>query len=184
MWDGLADPASAPVADLALGVDVAPSRDAAVVCLAGRRADGRPMVEWYHSERGVAWLPAWVDEHITPKVRAVVVDERGALAELDWAGSKVRPTLVGHREVAVAAGQFWDAVVEGTLAHTGQVELSKGVLNARQRPMMGGAAFGWDRKAAGSSTLIAASLALWGVTAPRATRPRRSSGRAVVRVLS
>ena len=33
----------------------------------------------------------------------MVVDERGAVAELDWAGATVRPTFTGHRDVAVAA---------------------------------------------------------------------------------
>ena len=145
---------------------------------------GRLHLEWYHSQPGVTWLPAWVDAHLTAAVRAVVVDERGALAELDWAAATVRPNLIGHREVAVAAGLFWDAVTEGTVSHLGQVELTKGVLSAKQRPMMAGQAFGWDRKAAGSSVLIAASLALYGVTCERPTRPRRARSRTVVRVLS
>jgi hypothetical protein len=107
-------------------------------------------------------------------VRAVVVDERGALADLDWATVRVRPTLVGHREVAVAAGLLLDAVTDGTVQHRGQVELSRGVLSAKQRPMLGGQAFGWDRKAPGSSVLVAVSLALWGVDC---VRPARRYGR-------
>jgi hypothetical protein len=173
LWETLKDPASVPVKDLAIGVDAAPSRDVATVCLAGRRADDRLHVEWYTTEPGVTWLPAWIDTHLDSKVRAVVVDERGALAELDWAGAKVRPTLTGHREVAVAAGLFWDAVTEGTLVHRGQVELTRGVLSAKQRPMLGGQAFGWDRKAPGSSVLVAVSLALWGVDCDKPARPRR-----------
>lgn len=83
-----------------------------------------------------------------------------------------------------AAGLFWDAVIEGNLNHRGQVELSKGVLSAKQRPMMAGQAFGWDRKAQGSSVLIAATLALWGVGCERPTRPRRSTAKRRVVVLS
>lgn len=175
-WEELADPDSMPVVDLAIGVDAGPSRDKATVCLAGRRADGRLHLEWYESAPGVTWLPRWVGAHLNGRVRAVVVDERGATAELDWAGARVRPTLVGHRDVAIAAGQFVDAVADGALAHRGQVELSRGVLSAKQRPMLGGQAFGWDRKAPGSSVLIAASLALWGVTCLRPARPGRRSG--------
>ncbi len=121
---------------------------------------------------------------MNPRVRAVVVDERGALAELDWAAAKLRPTLVGHRDVAVAAGMFWDTVTDGALAHRGQMELSKAVLSARQRPMLGGQAFGWDRKAPGSSVLVAASLALWGVDCERPARPRRRSGERRVIVMA
>ena len=43
---------SVPVRDLAIGVDAPPSRDAATVCLAGRRADGRLHVEWYPTAAG------------------------------------------------------------------------------------------------------------------------------------
>lgn len=174
-WDALCDPHSIPVTDLAIGVDATPSRDAATVCVAGRRQDRRLHIEWYLTEPGVIWLPEWIDAHLGGTVRAVVVDERGALTDLDWAGAKVRPTLVGHRDVANAAGLMWDAVTEGTVVHRGQVELSKAVLSARQRPMLGGQAFGWDRKAPGSSVLIAASLALWGVDCEHPRRPRRSS---------
>ena len=183
-WEALCDPRSVPVADLSLGVDVPPSRDAATVCLAGRRADGRIAVEWYETRPGVVWLPQWVSEHLGPRVRAVVVDERGALAELDWAAAKVRPTLAGHRDVAVAAGLFYDAVTEGSLRHRGQVEMTKAVFGAKQRPMLSGQAFGWDRKGAGSSVLVAATLALWGVVGcDRPQRPRRggsSAGRQAV----
>ena len=106
------------------------------------------------------------------------------MAELDWKGAKIRPTFTGHRDVAVAPGLLWDAVTDGVLAHRGQVELSRGVLSAKQRPMMGGQAFGWDRNAPGSSVLVAASLALWGVDCERPARPRRGSGPRRVVVLS
>jgi phage terminase large subunit-like protein len=181
-WESLKDVESAPLKDLSIGVDANPSRDAATVCLAGVRADGRLHVEWYTSESGVTWLPQWVNANLTPAVRAVVVDERGVLAELDWQSVMVRPTKTGHRDVAVAGGLFWDAVTEGTLRHRGQVELTRGVLSAKQRPMLGGQAFGWDRKAPGSSVLIAASLALWGVTCERPERPRRKPGGRVATV--
>lgn len=172
-WEALHDPESTPVADLAIGVDVGPSRDAATVCVAGRRADGLIHVEWYATEPGVNWLPEWIAARLGPKVRAVVVDERGACAELPWTAAKVRPTMVDHRDVAQAAGLFLDAVAEGQMAHRGQVELTRAVLAAKQRPI--GQAFGWDRKAPGSSVLVAASLAIWGVSCQRPLRPRRSS---------
>ena len=172
-WEALTDPYSVPVTDLSLGVDATPSRDTATVCLAGRRRDGRLHVEWYTTGPGVTWLPKWVDARLSGQVRALVVDERGALADIDWAAEKVRPTLIGHRDVANAAGALWDAVTGGVVMHRGQVELSRAVLSAKQRPI--NQAFGWDRKAAGSSVLIAASLALWGVDCDRPMRPRRGS---------
>ncbi len=175
-WDSLCDPNSTPLTDLAVGVDAQPSRSSATVAIAGRRQDGRIHCEWYESRDGVIWLPGWVAARLNSSVRAVVVDGGGVLAELDWTGSRVRPTLIGARDVATAAGLFWDAVTEGTLRHIGQVELSKGVLAAKQRPMLGGAAFGWDRKAPGSSALIAATLAVYGVQCERPLRPKRGDG--------
>jgi hypothetical protein len=61
--------------------------------------------------------------------------------------------------------------------------LSRGVLGAKQRPLFGGQAFGWDRKAPGSSALIAASLALRGVHAEKPQRPRRRPPGEVRRVV-
>ncbi len=119
----------------------------------------------------MTWIPGWVAPRLAHGVRAVVIDERSPLAELDWAGAGVRPTPAGSRDVAVAAGSLWDAVADRRIRHRGQVELSRGVLGARQRPMLGGQAFAWDRKGPGSSVLIAASLALWGVEAERPRRP-------------
>ena len=181
-WESLADPNSLPATDVALGVDAGPSRESATVCVAGKRSDGRIHLEWYNTRDGVTWLPGWVSERLTGRVRAVVVDERNALAEIDWQAARVRPTMAATREVAVAAGLLYDSITEGTVRHRGQLELSRAVLSAKQRPI--GQAFGWDRKAPGASVLIAASLALWGVVGcDRPQRPRRgnsSAGRQAV----
>jgi hypothetical protein len=73
----------------------------------------------------------------------------------------------------VAAGLLLDGISEQTIRHRGQVELSRGVLSAKQRPL--GSMFAWDRKGSpGSSALIAASMAILGVTMVRPLRPRRS----------
>ena len=127
------------------------------------------------------WLPAWLGPRLGPRVRALVLDSRSPLAELDWQRHNLRPTLLDSRGVAVAAGTFLDAVADNGLRHRGQVELTRGVLGARQRPI--GQAFGWDRKAPGSSTLIAASLAAYGVTMERPKRPRARASEGSITVL-
>jgi hypothetical protein len=172
-WERLADPDTVPVRDICIGVDAPPGRESASVCVAGRRADGRLHVEWYYTADGVRWLPEWVGARLGARLRAVVVDDRNPLAELDWRAAGVRPTLTGVRELASACGGLFDAVTGGSVRHRGQVELTRGVLGAAQRPMVGGQGFGWDRKAPGSSVLIAASLALWGVDSTTVLRPRR-----------
>lgn len=172
-WERLLDAESVPVRDVSIGVDAPPGRESATVCVAGRRADGRLHVEWYYTADGVRWLPEWVGQRLGARLRAVVVDERNPLAELDWTSAGVRPTFTGVREMAAACGGLFDAVTGGTVRHSGQVELTRGILGATQRPMVGGQGFGWERKAAGSSTLIAASLAVWGVDSTTVQRPRR-----------
>lgn len=172
-WENLEDLESVPLSDIAVGVDAPPDRETATVCIAGLRADCKMHVEWYTTQEGVRWLPEWIGDRLFPKVRAVVVDQRNPLAELDWAAAGVRPTVTGVRDLAAACGGLFDAVSGGTLRHRGQVELTRGVLGAKQRPLVGGQGFGWDRSGAGSSALIAASLALWGVTSSDVRRPRR-----------
>ena len=172
-WETLLDEDSAPIRDIAIGVDAPPKRESATVCIAGRRGDGLTHVEWYHTEEGVRWVPEWVAAHLNPKVRAVVVDQRNPLAELDWTAAGVRPTETGVRDMAAACGSLFDAVTGFGVRHRGQVELTRGVLGAQQRPMVAGQGFGWDRRGPGSSALIAASLAVWGVDADAVKRPRR-----------
>lgn len=172
-WSELEDAESTPVRDFAIGVDAPPSRDKATVCIAGRRSDGSLHVEWYETRDGITWIPEWIHSQLNPSVRAVVVDARNPCGDLDWTEAHVRPTLVGVREVGAAAGAMFDAVADGKLRHRGQIELTQGVLAAVTRPMAAGQGFGWDRKSAGSSALIAASLAVWGVDSTEVKRPRR-----------
>lgn len=171
VWASLCDPDSGPARKVSIGVDAPPSRETATVCVAGIRPDGKLHIEWYVTREGVTWLPEWLPPRIGERVRAVVVDERGPLAEVDWKAASVRPTLIDARDVANAAGAVVDRVTDGVLRHRGQTELTRAVLGARQRPMLGGNGFAWDRKAPGSSVLIAASLALHGVEAQRVKRP-------------
>jgi len=175
-WFDLKDPDSSPVKDLSIGIDAPPSRDSATVCLAGRRSDGFLHIELYETSAGVLWLPKWVAENLHPRLRAVVVDSRNPCAELDWKEAGVRPTVVGTRDVIAAAGALFDGVADRGVRHRGQVELTRGVLGAVQRTTAAGQGFMWDRKAPGSSTLIAVSLAVWGVNSSTVLRPRRSAG--------
>ena len=172
-WGRLMDADSVPVRDVSIGVDAPPGREYAQVCVSGRRADGRLHLEWYYTAEGVRWVPEWVAQRLGARLRAVVVDERNPLAELDWTAAGVRPTFTDTREMAAACGGLFDSVTGGTVRHSGQVELTRGILGATQRPMVGGQGFGWERKAPGSSTLIAASLAVWGVDSTTVKRPRR-----------
>jgi hypothetical protein len=71
----------------------------------------------------------------------------------------VQPTV---REVAGAAGAFYDLVADGGLRHLGQHQLDAAVAGAVQRPLAD--AWAWSRR--GSTVvvcpLVAATLASWG----------------------
>src|SRR5699024_6065654 len=99
----------------------------------GRRPDGAMHLEWYETRPGTAWLPEWARPRIGRNVRAVVVDQRNAAAELDWRAAGVRPTVAATRDVSAAAGALFEAVTAGTVRHRGQTELTRGVLGAQQR---------------------------------------------------
>ena len=182
-WSRAADPASMPVDRLTLAVDVAPDRRIASVSLAGRRADGLWHVELDDQRRGVDWIPAWVKSRAERnRLHAVVVDEMTGLVEERHGrnyltGTDVQVTLAAAegRDMAIASGQFFDAVMESTprLRHTDQPQMNMALSVARKRPLAG--AWAWNRKDSDSdiTPVVSATLALWGAQRDDVTRPTR-----------
>ena len=85
--------------------------------------------------------------------------------------------------MAVASGQFFDAVMGEQMVHTNQPQMNVALSVARKRPLAGG--WAWNRKDATSdiTPVVAATLALWGARRDNVTRARggqRSDRRAVV----
>lgn len=191
-WAWVADPASMPVERLTLAIDVAPDRSVATVALAGKRADGLWHVEIDEQRRNVEWVSAWVRERAERnRLHAVVVDEMSGLVEKRngrnyLVGTSVVVTLAASegRDMAIAAGQFYDAVMEPTpkLRHTDQPQLNVALSVARKRPL--GAGWAWNRKDATSdiTPVVAVTLALWGAQKDNVERPtrRRSTDRTAV----
>lgn len=191
-WDACLDPDALPVRDLVLGVDVHRSNGGATIALAGRCKDGRVFVEQYDHLARASDVPSRVYDLLASKngtlVAGLVIDSAGEAAVMDWATRQLRPSELRPSEVAGAAAALFDGIESQNLVHHGQKELATGIVNATPRPLRGG--FAWDRKAGGSSSLIAASLAVYGVeclsaadhTMRRLVRnPRGGSGRAVPR---
>ena len=191
-WGLIGDPASMAIDRLTLAVDVAPDRSVASVALSGLRADGRWHVELDEHRQGADWVPGWVQARAERnRLYAVVADEMSGLVEkrangrFYLVGTDVVVTLAAAegRDMAIACAKFYDAAMEGSLAHTNQPQVNAALSTARKRML--GAGWAWNRKNAASdiTPIVAETLALWGAQSQTVRRPSvRKSGerRAVV----
>lgn len=190
-WARAADPASMAVERITLAIDVAPNRKVSSVALAGRRADGLWHVELDDQKAGTDWVSTWVAARVAKnRLHAVVVDEMSGLVEVRKGrnylkGTDVVVTLAAAegRDMAIASGKFFDAVMEPTqtLRHTDQPQVNLALSLARKRPLAG--AWAWNRKDEESdiTPVVAATLALWGAQKDDVERPtRRTSQRTAV----
>lgn len=168
VWEALrAETRVLPVGARALAIDVAPDRRRTAIGAAADVGAGRVLVEVVADRDGVGWVvdevAALVAAH-SPDV--VLVDGAGQsqtlIAPLEKAGVEV--TRVGPGEMVAACGSFHDAVIEGTLTHLGQDELTTAVEGAKQRNL--GDAWAWGRRTSrvNVAPLVACTLALWAVS--------------------
>lgn len=183
-WGRVKDPASMPVDRLTLAIDVSPDRKVSAVSLAGQRADGLWHVELDDHRHGVDWLAPWVVSRAERnRLHAVVIDELSGLVEERKGrkylkGTDVVVTLAASegRDMAIASGRFYDAVMESNphVRHTGQVQLNVAVSVARKRVMRAGG-WAWTPKDAESdiTPIVSSTLALWGAQKDDVERPSR-----------
>ena len=105
---------------------------------------------------------------------AVALDPRSpaatALGPLVAAGVDV--TELSTHDVAVAHGEFVDAVRAGVLRHTGQPELTAAIRHGEQRRL--GGATAWERRGApvDVAPALAAEIAVWMLQHAVKPRPR------------
>jgi len=190
-WGRAKDPASMAIERITLAIDVAPNRKVSSVSLAGQRADGLWHVELDDQKAGTEWVSTWVAARAAKNtLHAVVVDEMSGLVEVRKGrnylkGTNVVVTLAAAegRDMAIASGKFFDAVMEPTqtLRHTDQPQMNVALSLARKRPLAG--AWAWNRKDEDSdiTPVVAATLALWGAQKNDVERPtRRASQRTAV----
>ena len=164
-WDRCLDFHSKVDSRVCLALDITPDRSAASICAAALRADGKVHVEIIRHERYTDWV---LDEltHLMKvhKPYALMIDSRsqGRSFEERLAAAKVKSTITNSHEYASACGNFYDAVMQGTLVHIGEEDLTDAVLNATKRPL--GDAWGWDKKSSATdiSPLVGCTLAYWG----------------------
>lgn len=184
-WGRLGDPALSLSDPVSFAVDVSPLRDRAAIVACAPLAGGghvvevvdyRPGTEWI-TERLVSLRDKWNPIGIALDMRSPAgallfeFEDAGLVKSPDreqmernphkyWAerGQLALPTAA---EVSQACGQFYDAVIQGTLRHQGQGPLDVAVRGAVTRPV--GDAYGWARRQAtvDISPLCAATLARW-----------------------
>ena len=166
MWAACLDERSRVLDPVCFAFDVRPARSAGAIAVAGFREDGRVHVEIVEHMKGTGWIPdrlaALLDRH---DATAVVCDDSGPAASLvkplENRGVEIRK--LNAKEYGSACGAMFDAVEQENVRHLGQPELESSVRGAARRPL--GDAWAWSRKnsAVDISSLVAATLALWGV---------------------
>lgn len=155
-------------ATLALAVDVTPSRDYAVISVAGLCADGRILIEVIDHNVGTEWLPEALKKlkQALDPVRIIVNAGEGAGAlepELRRAGVKV--TMITMRQYAQACASFLDDFQAGRLVTRIEQEVLLDAVKAATMKWFGDSLFRWNRKDAleNIAPLVAVTLAVRGL---------------------
>jgi hypothetical protein len=175
LWADLAEADVERPSPVAFAVDVPPDRSTASIAVVGERADGLVQAELVRStnERGTSWAPARVAEMVAKwSPMAVVLDASGPAGSLvgpireALVDAGLDPDLVvttSAREMGQACGMFYDAATEKRLRHGNDPRLNAALVAARKRPL--GDAWAWHRKNATAdiSSLVAVTLALFGL---------------------
>lgn len=149
-WMQLEDDESRRAGDVALAVDVTPSRSHTSIGVFGLRPDGDGHTELIAYGRGTDWVAqrlAELREKLNPI--AIGLDARSPAAALqdelkefgielpeDPAEPKRGDLIVTNStQFGQAFGQIIDAIRKGTVRHIGQAELNSAIAGTRTRPM-------------------------------------------------
>jgi len=170
--------------EVSIAIDVSPDRSTATIASAAWTVDDIPYVDVIESRRGepdwgVAKFVELVERH---NVRAVVIDAASNANTLidPLRQFGVTVTVTNARQMSVACGMFYDAVMEQTMRHLDQPLLNSALSAARKRPI-GDGGWGWSRKNSESdiTPVTASTLALWGLLSDEIEqKPRVRSGKA------
>ncbi|HMF62042.1 MAG TPA: hypothetical protein VK595_16800 [Vicinamibacterales bacterium] len=165
-WGACLDPSVKPTELECVAFDVRPDRSGATIAAAAVNEDGKRYVQVLRHGAGTGWVTKALQEIVTGhRPSAVLVDERSPAAALiiQVEGVGVDLERVNGGEYAGACGAFFDSVMQATLRHGGEPELTAAVRGAARRPL--GDAWAWSRKnsSVDISPLVAVTLALWGV---------------------
>lgn len=175
VWRALADGTSSISDPVAFALDTTPERSHTAICAAGANGDAKH-VEVIDHRPGTGWAPERLAELVVKwQPCAVVIDEGGpagslvpavrkALRDAGLTEDEVDALLLvpKTRQVAAAAGQFFDGVAEGGIVHLDQAPLATALAGADKRPI--GDGWGWARRGVSVdiSPLVGCTLAAWG----------------------
>lgn len=138
----------------------------ATVAAASRFDDDSIFVEHKRTDRGVAWLAAYVKQLKAELNDALVVlDPKNAASVLmDLDALKIKRLEMGMDEVAAAHAMFIEASNSGLVVHRDQAEVTKSLELATTRPV-GRAGFTWapSDESKPISQAQAVTWALWGL---------------------
>lgn len=174
IWDSLeALPETVPpLADVSIGVEVAPESAAAAVVAAWQDSDGRPVIRVLHRAPGATWLTAYLQTlHEEHGVTRFVMDGAGPirrfsqLYESEDSEITVRTLPLQDRSTAdlnlIAAARD-----ERTLKHDGSKVLTQEIAAAQVKIYNGMERIDRDKSLGPVCSLIAASVALYDATNP------------------
>jgi hypothetical protein len=174
-------PTEGPVA---YAVDMSPERTTAAISAARRTSElvHVEVVEHRPVTSGTGWIVAWLTAR-TQRGVAVVIDAMSPAASLVPALTEagVKVTLTGTRQMIDACGGFYDAVTARTLSHFDQEPLNVALAGARRRYIGQEGGWGWNRRSADITPLVAATLAHYGVTTSKRATRQVATGRTELR---
>jgi hypothetical protein len=172
LWASLAvSGAISPGTTKALAVDVSPARDRSSIAAAALLDDGRVLVEVIveviADDVGTSWL--------APRVKDLVDEHHPAHVLLDAVGPGqslipkfrelgINLTTTDTAALTAACAGFFDAVVQGKVAHRDDPALNAAIAGAKQREL--GDRWAWARRTSRSnvSPLVSVTLSHYGVT--------------------
>lgn len=170
-WSAVCTADATPAGTVVFALDVNPERTGgAIVAASPGVAEVVPRLPADgFGALGTAWLvPRAVQLSASHANPLWLVDATGPAASLipalESAGLRVRP--VKPAELVSACAQFYDGVIDGRLRLRQHADLDRAAAGAAKRTI--GDAWAWTRKTASAdiSTLVAATLALWGAGLP------------------
>lgn len=186
VWESCRDDDSrrAPDAPVTVALEVSWKRAWSHITVAAPRADGRWHVELVASRAGTDWVCDWFRDRLD-RFGEVVVQQRGAPASslipalelvqwLDDDGNVDRQLKVipwGGPDLAIASGQFYDAVEQGKVRHRGQPRLTQAAILAKSK--QSGDAWIFERKnsVGDVAPLVSGVAALWRAMQPKEDEP-------------
>lgn len=180
-WQMRRDPDSTltPGDPLAFAIDTSWDRSTSWIGVAGYRADGTPHVEIVDSHYGTDWIVPWLRERLD-RYEPVAIALQGTGAPVSSVTDALTEAFgdlvlnLGGQDLARASGTFYDAVVNGPLAHIGQEPLDDAIQHAVARPA--GDAWLWDRKHSqvDIAPIVAVTEALYALSTVKRKPKKRS----------